>query len=184
MELKTLDGEIEIIGFPLERLKEIWSIAFGPEADLEWMKFNGPYFHDPVETWQDFSSGFGWDSVGNPHRAVIVYRGKIIGLLTAQWQDGGLQRWLEFGIVLYDASLWGKGIGKRVVPVWLDYLFDLHPEIEHIGCTTWSGNQGMMNLALKSGLKLEAQIPKVRYYQGEFFDSVKYGVLREDWRKR
>lgn len=181
MELKTTDGQIEIIAFPLERLKEIWAVAFGPEADLEWMKFNGPYFNDPVESWDDFSTGFGWDSVGNPHRSVIVYQEKIVGLLTAQWQDGKLKRWLEFGIVLYDASLWGMGIGKRVIPVWIDYLFDLHPEIEHIGCTTWSGNQGMMKLAEKAGLHLEARIPKVRFYQNQFYDSLKYGIVREEW---
>ncbi|HET0698289.1 TPA: N-acetyltransferase, partial [Streptococcus pneumoniae] len=26
-------------------------------------------------------------------------------------------------------------------------------------------------------------IPKVRYYQGKYFDSIKYGILREDWEK-
>lgn len=59
-----------------------------------------------------------------------------------------------------------------------DYL-----ELEHLVLTTWSGNLGMMKLAEKLRMKKEAHIPKVRYYQGKYFDSIKYGILREDWEK-
>lgn len=36
-------------------LKAWWEKRFGPQADLEWMKYNGPYFKSPVESW-DFMS--------------------------------------------------------------------------------------------------------------------------------
>ena len=39
----------------------------------------------------------------------------------------------------------------------------------------------MMRCAEKLGMQQEARIRKVRYYQGEYYDSVKYGVLREEW---
>lgn len=29
-------------------LQEWWEIAYGPKADLEWKKWDGPYFKDPV----------------------------------------------------------------------------------------------------------------------------------------
>jgi RimJ/RimL family protein N-acetyltransferase len=39
----------------------------------------------------------------------------------------------------------------------------------------------MMRCAEKLGMQQEARIRKVRYYQGEYYDSVKYGVLKEEW---
>lgn len=47
--------------------------------------------------------------------------------------------------------------------------------------TTWSGNPRMMALARKLGFQQEARLRKVRYYQGEYYDSVKFGVLRDEW---
>ena len=39
----------------------------------------------------------------------------------------------------------------------------------------------MMKSAEKIGYKLEGRIRKVRYHMNEYFDSIKYGVLREEW---
>ncbi|WP_236698233.1 GNAT family N-acetyltransferase [Weissella minor] len=38
----------------------------------------------------------------------------------------------------------------------------------------------MMALGERIGMKLEGQIRAVRYWQGEFYDSVKYGILRSE----
>ena len=74
-------------------------------------------------------------------------------------------------------------IGTKVLKMWTNVIFKQHPEVEHIGLTTWSGNPRMMHLAEKIGYTKEAQIRKVRYFQGVYYDSVKYGVLREEWEK-
>lgn len=63
--------------------------------------------------------------------------------------------------------------------MWIDHLFDDVTDLPHIGFTTWSGNKRMMQL----GMKLEGQIRQVRFWQGEYYDSVKYGVLRSEWEK-
>lgn len=52
--------------------------------------------------------------------------------------------------------------------------------LEHIGMTTWSGNGTMMAVAEKLGFLKEGQIRKVRYYQGQYYDSMKYGILCEE----
>ena len=49
------------------------------------------------------------------------------------------------------------------------------------GLTTWSGNPSMMRVAEKLGFQKEAQIRKVRYYNGKYYDSMKYGILRDEW---
>ncbi|MDK2865955.1 MAG: hypothetical protein PWP51_105 [Clostridiales bacterium] len=54
-------------------------------------------------------------------------------------------------------------------------------ELVGIGLTTWSGNQRMMALAEKLGLKKEAVYRKARIVKGEYFDSVSYGILRDEW---
>ena len=56
-------------------------------------------------------------------------------------------------------------------------------ELEHLGLTTWSGNVRMMSCAHGLGWQQEACIRRVRYWQGTYYDSVKYGVLREEWGK-
>ncbi|WP_162797479.1 GNAT family N-acetyltransferase, partial [Vibrio cholerae] len=66
---------------------------------------------------------------------------------------------------------------------WISYLFKTQ-EIERVGMTTWSGNDRMMSLATRLGLKQEARLRKVRYYQGIYYDSVKYGVIRSEWEER
>jgi RimJ/RimL family protein N-acetyltransferase len=162
-------------------LRDFWEVAYGSKADLKWMDFNGPYFEDPVLSWDEFSSKNGKILTDNPRYAVIIFNHRIVGIASAYWEDGILKKWLEFGIAIYDSSLWGKGIGRHVVPRWIDQLFKEFPEIQHLGCTTWSGNVGMMRLAEKCGLQLEGRIRKVRFWQGKFYDSVKYGVLREEW---
>lgn len=42
----------------------------------------------------------------------------------------------------------------------------------------------MMALSEKFGLKKEAQIRKVRYYQGVYYDSIKSGISRDEWLRR
>lgn len=38
----------------------------------------------------------------------------------------------------------------------------------------------MRAVAEKLGFLKEGQIRKVRYYQGQYYDSMKYGILREE----
>ncbi len=42
----------------------------------------------------------------------------------------------------------------------------------------------MINLAKKLGLKEEAKYGNARIVNGEYFDSVSYGILKEEWKNR
>lgn len=76
---------------------------------------------------------------------------------------------------------WGNGIASIALKTWLAELFAQHPELPHIGLTTWSGNIGMLRVSEKVGLLHEGTIRQVRYWQGTYYDSVKYGVLRSEF---
>lgn len=144
------------------------------------MAFNGPYFNDPVLDWESFKKKYIKNDLNNPHRGIIIHSNQPVGEVFAYWEDGKLEHWLEIGILIYHQNSWGNGLGTEALKLWLAYLFELHPHLQRIGYTTWSGNQAMMMVGEKIGMTREATIRQVRYYQDQYFDSVKYGILREE----
>jgi len=150
--------------------------------DLEWTKFNGPYFGYSTPSISQFEQTTFQRLLAGDDILLIEFSGRVIGSVNYYWECEAT-RWLEAGIVIYDSECWCKGIGQKALTPWIDHLFRTK-EIERVGMTTWSGNPRMMACAEKMGFKQEARLRKVRFYQGVYYDSVKYGVLREEWQKR
>ena len=152
------------------------------------MEFNGPYF--PKKTEKEILAYVekikSHIREGNfpekPDRLIIAENNsnKIIGTVSKYWQSEATN-WLSCGIAIYDEKYWGKGIGHEALGIWTGYLFDMHPEIVRLDMRTWSGNMGMMKLAEKLSYKLEAVFRKARIVNGEYFDSIGYGILKEEW---
>lgn len=161
-------------------LKQWWEKRYGPKADLEWMKYNGPYFNDSVQSWEEFYDYHKSKTLHSPMRKLIIYNDQIVGEVSAYWEDGKLKQWLEVGIVLFDANNWGHGIGTAAFKKWLKEMFNLFNYLPHIGFTTWSGNVGMQMIGDKIGMTKEGVIRKVRYWENRYYDSIKYGILRDE----
>ncbi len=173
---------IEIVLKPLEhdQLDAFWQLAFS-DPHAEWAQWNGPYFHDEMPSRREFLTTMGVDEFqDNPTRQVIWANGVMVGMVSAYYDDGALLRWLDVGITIYDASYWGKGIGKTALELWISHLFR-QINLPHIGLTTWSGNKRMLGLAESLDMTLEARVRQVRYWKGQYWDSIKYGVLRDEW---
>ena len=159
--------------------EHLYSIIYQGESP-KWKKWNGPYFDDYkfidyetfLKTEIDF---FKSDDVNGIYIDEI-----LVGTVSRYWQDRKT-RWLEVGIVIYDSNYWYDGCGSEALKKWTTKTFNDFSELEHVGLTTWSGNISMMKSAEKIGYKLEGRIRKVRYHMNEYFDSIKYGVLREEW---
>lgn len=107
-------------------------------------------------------------------------RNEIIGEVSWYWKSKETY-WMEIGIVIFNDKFWNKGIGNTALKLWISLIFDTHSEINRLGISTWSGNTGMINLAKKIGMKKEAEYRNARIINGEYFDSVSYGILREEW---
>ncbi|TPR13295.1 GNAT family N-acetyltransferase [Apilactobacillus timberlakei] len=162
-------------------LETFWNVAY-KDQNAEWTKFNGPYFKDKLPAKDDFINGYASKKqLNNNMYKAIWYNDKIVGSVSAYYEDGNLKRWLDVGICIYDQNNWHQGIGQIALSMWINEMFEL-TDLPHIGLTTWSGNKSMMHLANKIGLNKEAEIPKVRYWQNKYWDSVKYGILRSAWK--
>lgn len=118
-------------------------------------------------------------------RLVIADRAgdQLIGIVSWYW-IGEETAWLAVGIVLFDPANWGHGFGYEALGLWCEYLFGAMPQIVRLDLRTWSGNAGMMKLARKLGFREEARFRRARIVQGEYFDGMGYGVLREEWQER
>lgn len=164
-------------------LEAFWQLAFS-NPNAEWTKWNGPYFHDQLPTKTDFLTNIGpSDWLNNDYRWVITIDQQLVGALFAYFDDGNLKRWLDIGITIYTDDAWGNHIGSTALKLWIDHLFTDVTQLPHIGFTTWSGNKRMMALGDRIGMKLEGQIRQVRYWQGQYYDSIKYGILKKEWKK-
>lgn len=163
-----------------EHLEQLYKIMYTSEMP-EWAKLNAPYFKEyKLISYEQFYRSNEVSFAMSDRVLGIFVDDNLIGVITRYWECKDT-RWLEMGIVIYDESYWGKGIGYIAFNEWIEKCFNDFPEIERVGITTWSGNIGMMKLAEKLGMLQEARIRKVRFYNDYYYDSLKYGILREEW---
>jgi RimJ/RimL family protein N-acetyltransferase len=143
-------------------------------------KWNAPYiFEEPISL---SSYREQWKTDIFPHipaALAVIADGQAIGYTGAYWVDATTY-WLETGIVIYDPAYWNGGYGTEAYCLWIDELFQ-STNLHRVGMTTWSANERMMKVAKKLGMKEEARIRQARYWQGNYYDSVKMGILREEW---
>ncbi|WP_059104826.1 GNAT family N-acetyltransferase [Shouchella shacheensis] len=164
--------------FTDDNVPALWKLLYG-EEEPEWKKWDAPYFrheHIPYKVFKETSGNW----VGREDRHGLFVDGMLIGFVSYYWESEAT-RWLEVGIIIFDPTYWSGGFGSSAMNEWIDYVFRLKPEIERVGFTTWSGNNRMMGVGEKLGMKLEGRMRKCRYYDGVYYDSVRYGVLREEW---
>ena len=105
---------------------------------------------------------------------------RLVGTVSWYW-IGQESWWPAAGISLFDEGRWRQGLGFEALGLWVDYLFRAEPRFRRVDAETWSGNAGMMRLAEKLGFTLEARHRKARRVGGLDYDSLGYGVLREEW---
>lgn len=168
-------------------LNDLESYRFLNHPSREFYKFNGPYFGTITEKELDkgilklkdrLLSG----ELGFPTKKLIVdaVTNELIGSVNKYYKSKETN-WMEIGIVIFNEHYWGRGIGYSALKLWTTTVFKEHPEIIRLGLTTWSGNVRMMKLAEKLDFKKEAVYRKARIVDNEYYDSVSYGILREEW---
>lgn len=187
-----MDGEekaMQINGLKVELrhadekwLKDLYYWKY-EEEQQEADKWNGPYIPKEHLGWHDFcqqqQNQFLFYDVYN--QLIITVKDRFIGTVGCYWVDQNTD-WLETGIVIYDPAYWNGGYGTEAYKLWIDYLFE-NTNLHRLGMSTWSGNQRMMKVAERAGMKEEARIRLARQVDGEYYDAIKMGILRSEWEK-
>lgn len=152
----------------------------------EYHKFNGPYFEKGTE--EELKVRIEKmrvkleQGVQRDNSLVIADKenNTLVGEVSWYWKSKETN-WMEVGVVIFNEDYWGFGIGYTALIKWINILFNEKDDIERLGLTTWSGNKRMMKLAEKLDFKCEATYRKARIVDGEYYDSVSYGILRKEW---
>ncbi|MDF2801085.1 MAG: putative superfamily hydrolase [Anaerocolumna sp.] len=182
-----MDGDLKIELRELQ-VNDLDAYLYFNHPDREYHKYDGPYYHHKNEEElrifvdelkQKFMQGE--DQVLPNKKLIIDGRTKVIlGQVNWYWKSVETL-WLEVGIILYDEGIWGHGVGKTALKLWINEVFLIHPQIVRVGLSTWSGNLRMIRLAKRLGMTREACYRKARIVNGAYYDSISYGVLREEW---
>ncbi|GGO00504.1 GNAT family N-acetyltransferase [Saccharibacillus kuerlensis] len=171
------DQELTIRPLQEKDLPRVWELVY-KEEQPEWKKWDAPYYPHESISYADFlPTGQKW--IGNDDFWVIEVQGTVRGTVSYYWEHEP-SRWLEVGIVFHEAGSWGRGLGTRALKLWVEHLFRTMPLVR-IGYSTWSGNARMIRIGEKLGMQMEARIRKARYYNGQYYDSIRMGILREEW---
>jgi putative hydrolase of HD superfamily len=158
-----------------------------------WQELDGPYYPGPgeaeiVEIIGRLRTRIENGDLDEPRRAMASARrqsNQLVGRLNWYLQSKAEgPKWISVGIAIFDPADWGRSLGYEALGLWSDYLWQAMPSIVRLDIRTWSGNQGMMALAEKLGYVEEARFRQARFVNGNYYDSVGYGVLREEWMAR
>ncbi|WP_269136036.1 GNAT family N-acetyltransferase [Sporosarcina cyprini] len=158
-------------------LHRLWEMSF-KDKDPEWKQWDAPYYpHEPIpyEKFLERKDKI----VAQDDFWGIEAEGKLIGMVSYYWEHKP-SLWLEIGVVIYEPAYWSGGYGTKALTMWIEHLFTTMPLVR-VGLTTWSGNERMIRVAEKLGMTMEARIRKVRYWNGVYYDSIRMGMLREEW---
>ncbi|MDD5431176.1 MAG: GNAT family protein [Candidatus Pacebacteria bacterium] len=86
----------------------------------------------------------------------------------------------EFAILIGEKKMWGKGIGKEVLKLLVEHGFNAL-NLNRIYMGTSADNIGMQKVAEAVGFKKEGVGRQVFYKNGEYKDTVNYGLLRSEY---
>ena len=77
----------------------------------------------------------------------------------------------------------GRGIGAAAAQWLVDYLFSTYPELHRIEANTRHDNAAMQRVLGYANFSLEGRLRSAwRSDDGQWYDTMIYGVLRSDWR--
>ncbi|MFJ7747381.1 GNAT family N-acetyltransferase [Peribacillus sp. NPDC097295] len=179
-----IEGEkVRLRNVQQEDLKTLWSLKYGEEKPI-WREWDTPYMLNEIMDFPTYITNEVKirrydEKLGVFSELIIEKDHQIIGAIVYYWEHVAA-RWLEIGITIYEPNYWNGGYGTEAINLFIPYLFQ-HLEIERVGLTTWSGNERMMAVAKKVGMQLEGRMRKCIFHKGIYYDSIRMGMLREEW---
>lgn len=173
------------------RVEDLHAWAHWMQPHQRWHELDGPYYAKPnvqeipalVERRRAAIEN---NDLSTPRTSLVIAareRDTLLGTGSWYWESEETW-WVSVGVSIFDPAYWQRGIGYEALGLWSQYLFDTLPQIVRLDLRTWSGNVGMMRLALKLGYREEARFRMARIVNGVYYDGMGYGVLRSEWHAR
>jgi len=170
------------------QLKDLEMFRYWQIGEHKWKQFNGPYYKQATEHEVDaliekIKKRIEQKTQPAKNQKLFIADSttdELIGSVSWYWQSEETN-WKSIGVIIYNDNYWSKGIGFSALSLWIDHLFKLDEKLVRLDLRTWSGNIGMMKCAEKLGFTQEACFRKARIVNGKYYDSVGYGILREEW---
>jgi RimJ/RimL family protein N-acetyltransferase len=160
-------------------LSELWDLIYN-EDHPEWRKWDSPYLTlQPIEYEKFHDQMLNLIKQGLDKQMLVKIGEEIIGVIFYDWEHESSNS-LEIGMANYHPAYRDDRYVQDALKTWMDYLFYTFP-IPRIGLTTWSGHDRMIKIVKELGMMEEGRIRKSRLYRGKYYDSVKLGILREEW---
>ncbi|MFC7322082.1 GNAT family N-acetyltransferase [Halobacillus campisalis] len=97
-------------------------------------------------------------------------------------QVNPITRSAEIGLNIGERSFWGKGYGQDIIKTMLKHLF-YTLNVRRVQLDTWSGNHQAIRLYEKCGFKHEGKLRQNEFIDGEYYDTVLMGLLREEYKE-
>jgi len=146
---------------------EIWNMAGSPkyfvstENEKKWIE-NAIFLHDQI-------------------RLAICLKDndKLVGVEILKDIDN-INRSAQWGYLIGDRSLWGRGIGTEAGLLFLKYVFQ-ERGFNRIWALVNQGNIASKRILEKCGLQKEGHLRESIYKQGMFQNQLLYSILREDF---
>lgn len=102
-----------------------------------------------------------------------------IGLWVSSWASG--EAWV--GISIGERDYWGKGYGSDAMRLILRYAFT-ELNLFRVSLDALGSNVRAIRSYEKCGFVLEGNLRDAARYDGQYFDEVYMGILRDEWISR
>jgi ribosomal-protein-alanine N-acetyltransferase len=97
----------------------------------------------------------------------------VVSVEDADWRRPELGYWLVPEVHV-------NGFGKESVSLVIEYVFRVY-DYPAVGAIAYDFNDASRGLLESLGFTEEGRIRKDRFINGEYIDSIQYGLLREEW---
>ncbi|MFD5634302.1 GNAT family N-acetyltransferase [Streptomyces sp. NPDC127077] len=152
-----------------------------PEV-VRWATAGDPSF-GPV-TAESIGLGFETMLRLNPRESAVftvedLASGSVIGM--ADYRD--LDPYVgvaTLGVTIGEREFWGRGHGSDVLRLLVDHLFGAYC-LSRLELDTWSGNERAVRAFTALGFHEEGRRRSAVLLEGKRYDSVLFGMLREEW---
>jgi len=85
-----------------------------------------------------------------------------------------------FGIVIGEKDYWGKGYGLEAARLLIDYGFQ-QLNLDRISSAALAFNERSVRLHKKLGFREEGRLRQAMFKNGQYYDRLEFGILREEW---